>query len=160
MSPREHSPEPIQLPGGEGRLRAQLVERVERAGRSGLAERELLQSLAEWPPAEVKSALAELEAAGLVVEWARRIYALRHSEWSVGVVETLESGDALARTGARGEAGFYLPRRALKGAADGDTVLLKRLQRKAAARKELEALAKLDSRAPIQKEAASLLQGL
>jgi putative PEP-CTERM system TPR-repeat lipoprotein len=33
-------------------------------------------------------------------------------------------------------------------------------QRKAAARKELEALAKLDSRAPIQKEAASLLQGL
>jgi putative PEP-CTERM system TPR-repeat lipoprotein len=33
-------------------------------------------------------------------------------------------------------------------------------QRKAAARKELEALAKLDSRLPVQKEAASLLQGL
>ncbi|HKQ27029.1 MAG TPA: XrtA/PEP-CTERM system TPR-repeat protein PrsT, partial [Burkholderiales bacterium] len=33
-------------------------------------------------------------------------------------------------------------------------------QRKSAARKELEALAKLDSRLPVQKEAASLLQGL
>jgi tetratricopeptide (TPR) repeat protein len=33
-------------------------------------------------------------------------------------------------------------------------------QRKAAARKELEVLAKLDSQLPVQKEAASLLQGL
>ncbi len=134
MSAREHSPEPHLLPGGDGRLRAQLVERLERAGRRGLEERSLVQALADWPAAEVKRALAELEAAGVAIEWARRIHAVRHSDWTVGVVETLETGDALARTGVRGEAGFYLPRRALKGAADGDTVLLETRRRKAPAR--------------------------
>ncbi len=120
--------------GRDGVILARVLERLERAGGKGVPEAEILGSLpAGVAAAEARTALRQLAATGQAVEWNRRWIALRHTEWVVGVVELLESGDALLRSGARREAGFYIAKRYLKSAGDGDLVMVKRLKGRTAA---------------------------
>ena len=73
--------------------------------------------------------MQNLSSSGEAIEWSRRWYAPRYIDFEIGTVKVLERGDALIRTGARGEPGLFVRRRDLKGAQDGDLVLLKRMQR-------------------------------
>jgi ribonuclease R len=120
--------------GRDGVIRARVLARLESAAAKGLSESELAAALQPGIDiAEARAALHQLAATGVAVEWNRRWVALRYTEWVVGIVELLESGDGLLRSGARREAGFYIGKRCLKGAGDGDVVLVKRLKRQSAA---------------------------
>ncbi len=116
----------IDLPGSEALLERALTDALGRAGRGGL-ERPALDAAAPegWSPGQISEALARLATAGSAVEWKRRWYALRFTDWRVGQLQQLESGDALVRTGERGEAGYFVRRRDLKNGRDGDTVLIR-----------------------------------
>jgi ribonuclease R len=120
--------------GREGVIRARVLEILDRAKAKGASESEVLAVLPDGiGPAEARLALRQLAAAGQAVEWNRRWIALRFTEWVVGAIELLDNGDALLRSGARREAGFYIAKRYLKAATDGDLVMVKRLKRRAAA---------------------------
>ncbi len=124
-----------QFAGRDGVIRARALADLEAGGSRGASEAELVRRLPDGvEPAELAAALRQLTALGQAVEWNRRWYALRFTEWSVGTLDLLESGDALVRSGARREPGFYVPKRHLKNATDGDTVMVKRLKRHATAR--------------------------
>ncbi|MEE8277626.1 MAG: ribonuclease R, partial [Thermoanaerobaculia bacterium] len=108
-----------------------LLDRLESAGRRGCAAEELASALdGQWCEEEVQRTLRGLEPEGLVVESAHRWYALRFTQWVVGTIQLLERGDALIRSGRDEEAGYFAARRNLKGALDGDTVLVRPLRRK------------------------------
>jgi ribonuclease R len=111
------------LPGSEGLARNRALQALVSAGPAGLAHAEFFAGA----EAETRAALAALEAEGLAVEWGRRWYATRFTEWTVGVVERLEGGDGLVRS-TRRDPGLTVPRRNLKGAGEGDRVLVKRLK--------------------------------
>src|SRR5258705_4336034 len=119
---------PLALAGGEGIGRTRVLVELESRGPRGATFDELSEALRPLDAPSVLSALAELERDGVATDWSRRWYAVRHTEWMAGTVERLESGDALVRSGARREAGFYIQQRHLKGAEDRDTVLIKRLK--------------------------------
>ena len=117
--------------GRDGVIRSRLQAALAAAGPRGASEAELLGGLGDGiGDAEAHAALRQLSALGEAVEWNRRWYALRYTEWTVGVLEQLESGDAVLRNGARREAGFFVAKRHLKGAADGDTVMVKQLKKR------------------------------
>ncbi len=98
--------------GSRGLSRAQLAEAAERAGgRDDLA-----------------GVLRRLEAAGDAVEWNSRWYALAATEWVVGELQGLSGGDALLRSGERGEPGYFVRRRYLNGGRSGDRVIAKPLR--------------------------------
>ncbi len=69
--------------------------------------------------------LERLETTGSAVERNRRWYAIGFTDWRVGQLQRLDSGDALVRSGARGEPGYFVRGRDLKDARDGDTVLIR-----------------------------------
>jgi ribonuclease R len=79
---------------------------------------------------EVQQALDLLQEDGMAVEWNRRWLAVRFTDWVAGVVQQLSGGDAFIRSGHRGEAGYFVSARNLKGALAGDTVLVRPLKRK------------------------------
>lgn len=116
----------IGLPGSEVLLDEALLGALEGSGRAGL-DRTALEGEAPpgWSRAQVSEALARLAGDGAAVEWNRRWYAIRFTDWRVGQLQQLEGGDALVRTGERGEAGYFVRRRDLKNARDGDTVLIR-----------------------------------
>ncbi len=120
----------IAFPGAEGLLRQEIAARLEEAGRDGMEEGQLRRKL-DAEDAELPEALRKLQAEGRAVEIEGRWYAPRHSGGTVGIVELLEEGDALIRPGFREEPAFFVRRRNLKRALDGDTVLVRRLSRKA-----------------------------
>ncbi len=123
----------ISYPGAEGILRQQILARLEEAGRNGVEEGELQPG--EGSSGELPQALARLEKEGRAVEMDGRWFAPGHSSWEVGVVERLEEGDALIRQSirpnnrpsGREEPAFYVRKRNLKRAQDGDTVVVRRL---------------------------------
>ena len=117
----------VRLPGSEGIAAGRIAPALLAAGNKGMTLADLA-AVAAVTVDEARVALADLERKGQAVEWARRYYALGHTDWTVGRVELLDGGDAQVRPAARREPGFHIARRALAGAADGDTVLVKRSQ--------------------------------
>jgi ribonuclease R len=110
---------------------------LDAAGRRGLSAPELAERVsAERVPAEpgdLDAALAALATAAKVFESDGRWVAVGQTTMKTGTIERLESGDALLKTGPAGknsEASFFIPRRYLKGALDGDTVLVRLLAHK------------------------------
>ncbi len=120
--------DPLALAGGEGISRTRALAELEARGPRGATLEELTDALRPLEGTAIASALAELERDGVATDWSRRWYAVRHTEWMAGTIERLETGDALVRSGARREAGFYVQQRHLKGAEDRDMVLIKRLK--------------------------------
>ena len=117
------------LAGGDGVLAARLLDRLAAAGAHGLTATELARAVAgEVPAEEVPGLLARLGREGEVVQREHRWYALLSTDWIVGTLERLEGGDALLRSGAGREAGYFVPRRHLRGAGDSDLVVARRLQ--------------------------------
>ena len=108
-----------------------LLGHLESAGRRGCSTDELASALdGEWPEDLVRSALQGLEQEGLAVDRNQRWYAVRFTQWSVGTVQLMERGDALIRSGRDKEVGYFAARRHLKGALDGDTVLVRPIRSK------------------------------
>ncbi len=122
---------PARLAGSEGLVLRAVQKRLEARGAKGLAAEDLERELPEFGGDEVRQALVELEREGLGVEWSRRWFAVRFTEWQVGTVEALEDGEALVRPRGAREGGFFVERRHLKGAEDRDLVLIKRLKGRA-----------------------------
>ena len=120
----------ISFPGADGLLRQDLAALLEEAGRDGLDQGQLQREV-DAGPGELERALHTLQAEGRAVETDGRWYAPRYSGGTAGIVELLEEGDALIRPGFREEPAFFVRRRNLKQAQDGDTVLVRRLARKA-----------------------------
>jgi len=124
----------ISYPGAEGILRQEILARLEEAGRNGVEEGALQEQVAETP-GELPGTLRRLEREGKAVEMDGRWFAPDHADWEVGVVERLEEGDALFRPSARpvgrpvgrAEPTFYIRKRNLKRALDGDTVVVRPL---------------------------------
>jgi ribonuclease R len=113
------------IPGAEGILRQQILARLDDAGRNGLEEDELRRKTDGG--GELAKALESLEKEGKAVGMEGRWYATAHTGWAVGIVERLEDGDALIRPGARQEPAFFVRKRNLKRASDGDRVVVRRL---------------------------------
>jgi ribonuclease R len=112
-------------------LQAKVLDFLENRKRKGATHDSLIRDLSgEGTDEELAQALQSLARSGEAVEWHRRWYALRYIDFEVGTVKVLERGDAVIRTGAAGEPGLFVRRRHLKGALNGDLVLLKRTQRK------------------------------
>src|SRR4051794_30825693 len=116
----------ISFPGAEGILRRQILERLHEAGRGGMEKSEL-QRKVDATPEELDRALATLARDGRAVEMEERWYAPEKTGWSVGVVQRLEEGDALVRPGPREDPTFFVRKRNLKRAIDGDRVVVRRL---------------------------------
>jgi ribonuclease R len=106
---------------------------LDAAGRRGLSAAEIA-AMAEGQPGggveELGRALADLAAAGKAFESEGRWVAVGQTGMRTGTVERLEGGDALLKTKPGAEASFFVPRRHLKGALDGDTVLVRLLAHK------------------------------
>lgn len=121
----------IRIAGQKELLSAALLEMLVAEGRRGLSHAEVAHR-AETLDAreEYAAALAALERDGTAVEWNKRWYALASTEWCAGELQGLAAGDALLRTGARDEAGYFVPRRVLNGGRPGDRVIAKPLRGK------------------------------
>lgn len=112
--------------GDEGLLRGDLERHLEKAGRGGVAEADVENWAAERGLADLlEGALDALRREGTAVRWNRRWLAVRHTDWTPGKVRAVSRGGALLLTGLAGEAGYFIPERGLKGARDGDQVLVK-----------------------------------
>jgi ribonuclease R len=120
----------IAFPGTEGLLQKDVLSRLEEAGKSGTEKGQLLSQV-EASPEELERALDRLQKDGLAVEMDGRWIATKHTGWSVGWVELMESGDALIRPGFKQEPVFFVRKRNLKRAQNGDRALVRRLGKKA-----------------------------
>ncbi len=116
----------ISLPGSEGIVRRRILDRLNEAGRVGM-DREEIRRKVDATPEELERALATLARDGGAVEMEERWFAPGKTGWSVGVVQRLEEGDALVRPGAREEPTFFVRKRNLKRAIDGDRVVVRQL---------------------------------
>src|SRR5436305_1461418 len=113
-------------PGAEGILQREVLTRLDAAGKGGMEEGEL-HGTVDGTPGEIAEALARLERDGRAVEMEGRWYAPGQTGWATGTVELLDEGDALIRPGPRRDPSFYIRRRNLKRAVEGDTVVVRRL---------------------------------
>ncbi|HEX7182429.1 MAG TPA: ribonuclease R [Thermoanaerobaculia bacterium] len=119
-------------PGAEGPVREHAYNLLDKTGREGMTFPEILRQIdLDIASDDLESALRSLEARGRAVEVEDRWYAAGHTPYVVGIVEVLETGDALLRPGFREEAEVFIRRRNLKGALPGDLVLVRRMGRKA-----------------------------
>jgi len=114
----------IDKPGGRALLGKQVLEQLDSAGRNGLPLGAIkVPPGASIEPEEMLHTLARLEREGSAVEWKERWHSVRSTSFVTGEVKRLEGGDALLLTGARGEAGYFVPRARAKGSMDGDLAL-------------------------------------
>ena len=124
------------LPGADGIGAERALLALDAAGRRGLSLPELAAqaSIEGRGEEEIARALAELAASGRAFESDGRWVAVGQTSMRTGTIERLEGGDALLKTrppgGGPPEAAFFVPRRHLKGALDGDTVLVRLLAHK------------------------------
>lgn len=132
---------PLILAGGEAALDQQVEAELTRAGRDGAAPGDLASHLAdstglgsEIGRREVTASLDRLATQGRALERARRWYALAATDYTAGRVDRIDGGDALIRpltdTSRRGEPAFVVEASQLKGALDGDLVIVKRAKGK------------------------------
>lgn len=126
----------ITFPGAEGLLQKEVLVHLDEAGKGGLEEGQLLRKV-DASPGELAHALERLQKDGLAAELEDRWIAAKHTGFATGWIELLESGDALIRPGFRQEPIFFVRRRNLKRAQEGDRVLVRRLGRKAQAWSDL-----------------------
>jgi ribonuclease R len=120
------------MPGAEGPAREKAFAAVDAAGRAGIAATDLRRALEpEIGAAELEAALRSLRERGRAVEVEERWYAVEHTPWAVGIIDPLDTGDALLRPGVRQEPELVVRRRNLNGAVAGDTVLVRRMGRTA-----------------------------
>lgn len=118
----------IQLAGFDQVLQRKLLELI------GGRKRSKAWSLAEfkqhfeprWTEAQLQLALARLESEGEIVGRAGGWVPLRATQLIVGTLQKLQRGDAIARTGLRGEPGYFVNKRRQGDARDGDRVLLEK----------------------------------
>jgi ribonuclease R len=119
-------------PGAEGPARERAFAVLDAAGRKGLTEEQVRRELeAEIGGEELDAALRTLSERGRAAQVEGRWYALEHTPWVVGIVDPVDTGDALLRPGYRQEPELFLRRRNLSGALAGDTVLVRRMGRSA-----------------------------
>jgi ribonuclease R len=122
----------IALPGAEGPAREKVFGVLNSAGRAGVEGEELRDTAGqEIGIKELDAALQSLRERGRAVEVEGRWYAAEHTPYAVGIIDPLDTGDALLRPAPRQEPEMYIRRRQLHGALAGDTVLVRRLGRKA-----------------------------
>ena len=122
----------IGKPGAEGPAREMVFAIVDGARREGIGEVELRRELEpEIGASGLEAALRSLRERGRAVEVEGRWYAVEHTPWAVGIIDPLDTGDALLRPGPRQEPELLIRRRHLNGAVAGDTVLARRMGRKA-----------------------------
>src|SRR4028118_850866 len=108
------------LPGAAGPLREQVFHLVDQTGREGLDLHEIAEQL-KAPQEEVRAALSTLESKGRAVELDDRWYSIeRRSGWAVGIVDVLDSGDALLKPGLREEADHFTDKKQSTGERRGD----------------------------------------
>ena len=108
-----------------------VLARLAEAGRRGVELDEVWDRLGGDgvdDPADVEAALGRLEALGKALRDDGRWIAVAATGGAVGTVELLEKGDAVLQTG-EGPA-YFLGRRHLEGALEGDTVLVQPLGRR------------------------------
>jgi len=118
------------LPGTESVLQSKLFDRIERAGRQGVTIEALAQRIDKQSSVgDVEAALSRLRSDGAIVKKKEHWIAITHAGLLAGRLQALERGDALIRSGERGEPGWFVRRRDRKGALDGDLVLFKRAPR-------------------------------
>jgi len=127
---------PLALAGADAALAARLLARLQSAGRSGVDAAELADGLGvDVAPDQLGAALHRLAEEARAVERARRWYAVSATEYSAGRVDLVDGGDALIRPqthgGRPGQPAFFVDRKHLRGALDGDLVLIKRLRGRA-----------------------------
>jgi ribonuclease R len=122
----------IVKPGAEGPVRERAFAVIDGAGREGIAGTELRRKLEpEIGGAELEAALRTLRERGRAVEVEGLWQAIEHTPWAVGIVDPVDTGDALLRPGFRQEPELLIRRRNLNGAVAGDTVLVRRMGRPA-----------------------------
>ena len=118
-------------PGDDGVLRTLVEDRVTAAGRSGVSIDSLLTTPGIDSDREsVEKALASLADEGTTVLWNDRWLAVEMTDFLVGRVQQLERGDAVLRSGDAGEVGYFIAKRSLRSARDGDLVLARRATRR------------------------------
>jgi ribonuclease R len=125
----------VELPGGERALAERVDERLREVGGRGASLDTLGGRQGGVEPEDVAAALASLAAEGRAIERQGRWYALGATEWVAGRVDRLDGGDAMIRPFVDGplprrggEPAFLVEARHLKGALDGDAVVVKRLK--------------------------------
>jgi ribonuclease R len=112
-------------------LRDAVSQSLVQEGRRGLSSAEVAhRAEALGAGDDYLTALRALERDGEAVEWNKRWYALAATEWCAGELQGLAAGDALLRTGAGDEVGYFVPRRFLNGGRPGDRVIAKPLRGK------------------------------
>jgi ribonuclease R len=119
-------------PGAEGPARERAFAVLDAAGRQGLTEEQVRRTLeAEIGGKELDAALRTLSERGRAAQVEGRWYAVEHTPWAVGIIDPVDTGDALLRPGYRQEPELFIRRRNLNGALAGDTVLVRRMGRTA-----------------------------
>jgi ribonuclease R len=121
-------------PGKEALLDAGLQKALEQAGRRGLSFEQLVRAAgSEWEPHAVEAGLRRLMDAGIAIDWNRRWMAQELTDWRTGRVRVLADGDAEvvpldtapARRGASTRGAWRVRKSELKGARNGDRVIVK-----------------------------------
>lgn len=121
----------MRVPGQLELLRQAIEGELVAAGRRGLSRAEIAAQAERLGGADSYGrALEDLEREASIVEWNKRWYALAATEWCAGELQGLAAGDALLRSGAGDEAGYFVPRRYLNGGRPGDQVIAKPLRGK------------------------------
>jgi ribonuclease R len=119
-------------PGAEGPARERAFAVLDAAGRQGLTEEQIRRELeAEIGGRELDAALRTLSERGRAALVEGYWYALEHTPYAVGIIDPVDTGDALLRPGYRQEPELFIRRRNLGGALAGDTVLVRRMGRTA-----------------------------
>jgi ribonuclease R len=119
------------LPGSEATLKDRVLARLREKGKLGVWPLEIRDKLSRGIPVKlVEEALESLQREGQAYEVEGLWYGEDAGVWSVGVVESLDNGDALIRPpgwGKRPES--FVRRRNLADAFSADTVLVRKTGR-------------------------------
>jgi ribonuclease R len=120
----------MDLPGAQGFVRERLRSTLEKARQQGVERAELAAALPfDLPEGDLDRALKDLVREGIAVERRGRWLAVEHSPLATGIVEILPDDDAVVRPprgahGGRPGASWYVAGSRLRGALDGDRVLV------------------------------------
>src|SRR5690349_19773741 len=129
------------FPGMEDLFDAKVLERLDEAGKKGLAPDQIRRRLdLDLTPDELSATLARLERQGRALEGNGRWFALWVTEdagWMVGNASLLDSGDFIVRAGGRPGDGpaLFVRRRDAKQAMEGDLVLARPLEARSTRRR-------------------------
>ncbi len=119
------------FPGTEGILHQEVLDRLDEVGKKGVAAEQLRERLeADVQAEDLERTLTRLQASGRAVEWEGRWFSVAKTDWVVGRISVLDSGDAMVKSGLPGEDGLFIRKRNLKRALDGDLVVARWLGRR------------------------------